>query len=59
MRASEIHVFKGHLHSVGAIAMSKKSLKFLITGSADKTIKKWKIQDSQVSYIYFDNFLYK
>ncbi|ODQ60850.1 hypothetical protein WICANDRAFT_83170 [Wickerhamomyces anomalus NRRL Y-366-8] len=42
-------VFKGHVGSVSVVALSRTETnpKFLITGSSDLTIKKWKIPSSK------------
>lgn len=50
--------FQGHAGSVTAISLSKSSdePKFLITGSNDLTIKKWKIPNSQDSVVKTSEF---
>ncbi|CAO3661060.1 unnamed protein product [Rhizopus stolonifer] len=35
----------GHTESVGAVALSRKSNSFMITGSQDRTIKYWNLRD--------------
>ncbi|KAG1526209.1 hypothetical protein G6F46_005425 [Rhizopus delemar] len=35
----------GHTESVGAVALSRKSTTFMITGSQDRTIKYWNLRD--------------
>ncbi|KAI8354162.1 WD40-repeat-containing domain protein [Blakeslea trispora] len=35
----------GHTESVGAVALSRKSKSFMITGSQDRTIKYWNLRD--------------
>ncbi|KAI9277654.1 WD40-repeat-containing domain protein [Sporodiniella umbellata] len=35
----------GHTESVGAVALSRKSSTFMITGSQDRTIKYWNLRD--------------
>jgi U3 small nucleolar RNA-associated protein 13 len=35
----------GHTESVGAVALSRKSVSFMLTGSQDRTIKYWNLRD--------------
>lgn len=41
-----IAVCSGHTESIGAVAFSKKSRDFIVTGGADKTIKYWDVSSA-------------
>lgn len=48
-----VAVCEGHAESVGAVAMSRKSddeLRFMFTGSQDRTIKMWDLSNVPLSY---------
>ncbi|KAH9913370.1 U3 small nucleolar RNA-associated protein [Fomitopsis serialis] len=48
-----VAVCEGHAESVGAVAMSRKTdseLRFMFTGSQDRTIKMWDLSNVPISY---------
>ncbi|KAI8072212.1 WD40-repeat-containing domain protein [Gilbertella persicaria] len=45
MRFQAAGLCVGHTESVGAVALSRKSNSFMITGSQDRTIKYWNLRD--------------
>ena len=55
MREKEISyelvaTFKGHLESIGCVALSPKTTSFFISGSVDKSIKVWSVKQAMKSF---------
>ena len=46
----EIATFKGHLESIGCVALAPKTLSFFISGSVDKSIKVWSIKQTMKTF---------